>query len=275
MPLDEVKISPLDRGFLFGEGIYEVVPCYDNRLIAWDLHVERLWQGLDVLEIKPDFDPQQLRLWCEELVQKNGQVDQALYIHITRGDESRRFHGWQNNAETTAFLMSNPIPSLLAPEKHTVKPLEVSIERDHRWRNCHIKSTSLLGNVMHFQSARQGGHDEVLLMDDKGYVTEASTSNYFIVKGNTVVTPPLSHALLPGVTRRVILSILRRYSDYKIMENNITLEQLLDADEVWLTSSSKGVAPVVRVEEHVIGDGKPGDSWLVASQLYSNHIFDY
>ncbi|WP_338292824.1 aminotransferase class IV [Planctobacterium marinum] len=275
MPLEEARISPLDRGFLFGEGLYEVLPCYGNRMIAWQWHKERLTQGLQALDIKLQYDWQQLQDFCQQLTQYNPEPDQGIYIHITRGAEEKRFHGWHNNAEPTIFMMTFPIPTLTEPDFDQCKPLRLGLEQDLRWRNCHIKSTSLLGNVLHFQSAQQEGLNEVLLLGDDGTITEASTSNVFICKDNEVHTPPLSSALLPGITRRIIMDILDRHSALTLQESVITQDMLFTADEVWLTSSTKGVVPVVEVAGKTIADGKPGKHWLDTARLYFQHRFDY
>lgn len=275
MPLDEVRISPLDRGFLFGEGLYEVIPAYDGRLVGWSLHMDRLWQGLEALRIPLECSRDDLKQWCITLLSHYSEGELGIYIQITRGAEPRRFHGWKNSAEPTVFIMANPFPAIEKPDISNVLPLRVGLEYDRRWRNCHIKSTSLLGNVLHFQQAQEMDNNEMLLLSEDGHVTEASISNVFIVKDKTIITPPLSSRLLPGVTRKIMLSILRDYSDFNVQETEIHQDELLSADEVWLSSSSKGVAPVIQVNEHIIGDGKPGSAWLDAASLYFQHRFDY
>lgn len=275
MPLDEVKISPLDRGFLFGEGIYEVIPCYEKTMIAWQLHVDRLWQGLSALDINAGFNESQLHFWCKTLVEKNAEPNQSIYIHVSRGVESKRFHAWDNSGLATLFMMTNTLAVAAAPDLQSVIPLHVKAELDFRWRRCNIKSTSLLGNVLHFQDAIESGNHEVLLMDEHRRVTEASTSNIFMVSGQKVMTPPLSSALLPGVTRSIMLSILRSRTDFEVVETDITFDQVLEADEIWLTSSTKGVVPVVKVNGQQIADGTPGNVWLTAAKLYFQHKFDF
>lgn len=275
MPLDEARISPLDRGFLFGEGLYEVIPSYSNKMIAWDWHMERLSTGLKALDIRLEHDAEQLKTWCQQLTQYNPEPDQGIYIHITRGAEERRFHGWKNSAEPTVFMMTFAIPAINEPDLENVEPLRLGIEHDKRWRNCHIKSTSLLGNVLHFQGARASGLNETLLLGEDGTVTEASTSNFFIYRDGSVLTPPLGPELLPGVTRRIIMRILTDHGGWPVVETPITQEMLFDADEVWLTSSTKGVVPVIEIASKMIADGKPGKQWLETARLYFKHRFDY
>ena len=274
MPLEDAKISPLDRGFLFGEGIYEVIPCYQNKLVAWEWHMERLQAGLRELNIGLHFSIDDLKQWCQQLTQYNPEPDQGIYIHITRGAETRRFHGWSNTSEATVFMMAYPIPAITEPTRENTKTLTVKVEQDKRWRHCHIKSTSLLGNVMHFQDAMEEGKNEVLLLSADGKVSEASTSNVFILSNDVVKTPPLSADLLPGITRRIILAILREYSDFKVKEQHFEIDELMAADEVWLTSSTKGVVPVVKVGDALIADGLAGAAWLKTAQLYFQHRFD-
>ena len=144
-----------------------------------------------------------------------------------------------------------------------------------RWKRCNIKSTALLGNVMHYQHGHALGHKETILYNEAGELTEAAACNVFVVSNGVVATPPLDHQKLPGITRLMLLEILRRDGSIPVQERVITMDEVRQAEEVWLTSSSKEIAPVVAMDGKPVGDGKVGDVWLAAQKLYSAHKFDF
>lgn len=275
LPLEKAKISPLDRGFLFGEGIYEVVPSHEGNLVGWELHISRLLNGLAAINIDPQISMDKLKEIVLKVRDSHTFNNIGIYVHVTRGSDVRRYHGYPDGLSSTVFVMAFQIPALKPLTDGVSEGYRVQIEQDKRWKNCHIKSTSLLGNVMHYQSAHEKQLQETLLIDDKGMVTEASSSNVFIVKGNEIVTPPTNHQILPGITRHVLLDIVKRHTDYEILEREITKTELFAADEVWLTSSSRGVAPVIECDGQVIGSGKVGDKAVHISGLFIQHLSDY
>ncbi|WP_276205940.1 aminotransferase class IV [Halioglobus japonicus] len=144
-----------------------------------------------------------------------------------------------------------------------------------RWKRCNIKSTALLGNVMHYQQGHAAGHSETLLYNQHGELTEAAACNVFVVKDGVIATPELDHQKLPGITRLMLLEILRKDGTLPVEERVVKLEELDTADEVWITSSSKEIAPVIAIEDKPVGDGEVGDMWLAAQTLYSAHKFDF
>ncbi|MEM9058279.1 MAG: aminotransferase class IV, partial [Pseudomonadota bacterium] len=146
---------------------------------------------------------------------------------------------------------------------------------DKRWKRCNIKSTALLGNVMHLQQGHAGGDGETILYNSERELTEAAACNVYVIKNGTVATPPLDYQKLPGITRQMLLAILRRDGSIPVEERVTTLDELFDADEVWLSSSSKEIAPVIRVDGKPVGNGEVGDVWLAAQTLYSAHKFDF
>lgn len=275
LPLTEARISPLDRGFLFGDGIYEVVPSYGGKLVGFGPHIDRMQEGLRLIEIGLNWSSAQWQTLCEQLMTKNGNGNLGIYLHVSRGADTKRYHAYPEGVEPTVFAFTFEIPAAPVADKSKTKAYTVSTTEDLRWRRCNIKSTALLGNVMHFQQGYAAGNNETILYNNKGEVTEASACNVFIVKNGEVITPPLDNQLLPGITRLMLLDILRQYTQIPVAERTITLEELAHADEVWLTSSSKEVAPVTAIDGKPVGQGNIGDVWLAAQTAFVAHRFDY
>jgi len=275
MPMSEAKISPMDRGFLFGDGIYEVVPSYDAKLVGFGLHIERMQNGLDAIGIKLNMGLNDWRDIAQTLIKKNGRANLGLYFHVSRGADVKRFHAYPENIEPTVFAYAFDIPAAPFADKQSANPYRVASTEDLRWKRCQIKSTSLLGNVMHFQQGQDAGVHETILYNQHNELTEASACNVFIVKNEVVITPPLDNQLLPGITRKMLLDILRKDGTLQIQERVISMNEVHDADELWLTSSSKEIAPVVELDGQPVGNGKIGDIWQLAQTLYSANKHNY
>ena len=275
MPMSEAKISPMDRGFLFGDGIYEVVPSYDAKLVGFGLHIERMQNGLDAIGIKLNMGLDDWRDIAQTLIKKNGRANLGLYFHVSRGADVKRFHAYPENIEPTVFAYAFDIPAAPFADKQSANPYRVASTEDLRWKRCQIKSTSLLGNVMHFQQGQDAGVHETILYNQHNELTEASACNVFIVKNEVVITPPLDNQLLPGITRKMLLDILRKDGTLQIQERVISMNEVHDADELWLTSSSKEIAPVVELDGQPVGNGKIGDIWQLAQTLYSANKHNY
>ena len=272
---DEAKISPMDRGFLFGDGIYEVIPSYQGKMLGFGAHIERMNNGLNELEIKLDYSADTWRKICNDLCEKNQGDNLGIYLHVSRGADTKRAHGYPTNITPTVFAFAFEIPAEPKSDIDSATTYTVSLEQDRRWQRCHIKSTALLGNVIHYQHGAAAGNKETILFNRLEEITEASSSNVFIVKDGVISTPPLDNQILPGITRWLILNILHSYSDFKVQERIISKEELLDADEVWITSATKEVGPVVKVNGKLVGDGKPGAVWQQVQSLFTKHKFDY
>ena len=275
LPLEQARISPMDRGFLFGDGIYEVVPSHGGRLVGFGPHMQRMQDGLNALEIDLAIDVDAWRTIALELAARNTLDNLAIYFHVSRGADSKREHAYPVDVTPTVFAFAYGIPPAPVADKSSVKPFTVATAEDLRWRRCNIKSTALLGNVMHLQQGQTDGYAETVLYNQQGEITEAAACNVFIVKNGVAATPDLDHQKLPGVTRRILIDILRRDGSIGIEERVITLDELRAADEVWLTSSSKELAPVIAVDGHPVGDGAVGDTWLAAQALFCAHKFDF
>lgn len=275
MPATEAKISPMDRGFLFGDGIYEVIPSYGGRCVGFAAHIKRLQQGLAALEINCALTEADWHNVVQLLVTQNGSGDLGVYLHVSRGADSKRAHAYPTNIAPTIFAYCFDIAAEPVADINTAQHYKVVTATDLRWQRCHIKSTALLGNVMHHQQAAALGLNECILFDGQGFLTEGSSTNVFIVKEGVVITPALSQQILPGITRQLLLSILREHSSVMVEERPVSKNELMAADEIWLTSSSKEVAVVIEVDGQSIGSAVAGPVWLQAQQLFSHYKYNY
>lgn len=275
LPMSEARISPMDRGFLFGDGIYEVIPSYAGKLVGFGPHMQRLQQGLDAIEIRLRIDESQWRDIAGELVTRNGKGNLGIYFHVSRGADTRRNHAYPENLAPTLYGFAFEIPPAPVADKALANCYRVSCAEDLRWRRCNIKSTALLGNVMHYQYGHSRGHGETILYNQDEELTEAAACNVFIVKDGVIATPPLDHQKLPGITRLMLLDILRQHSGIPVEERVVRMSEVRAADEVWLTSSSKEVAPVLEIDGQPVGKGGIGDVWLEAQTLFARHRYDY
>jgi D-alanine transaminase len=263
LPASEARVSVLDRGFLFGDGIYEVIPVYGGRPFRLEAHLLRLDQSLSGIRLA---NPLTHRRWAEvltELIARNGGGDQTLYLQVTRGVAARE-HAFPPDAVPTVFAMSQPLA--LEPDPALQAGVKAITVEDIRWRHCHIKAITLLPNVLMHQQAVDSGAAEAILVRD-GEVTEGAASNVFMVTRGHVVTPPKSHLLLPGITRDLVVELCTE-AGMPCSESKMTVDTLRRADEVWLTSSSKEVVPVTHIDGLPVGSGQPGPVWAQAASLY-------
>jgi D-alanine transaminase len=266
LPLDQIHVSPLDRGFVFGDGVYEVIPVYEGVPLRAREHFERLQRSMDEIALRnPHTVDEWLRLTGELLAHHPG--NQSVYIQVTRGAPEKRDHVIPKDLKPTVFMMCYPLAS---PTKEAVeKGVACVTARDFRWEKCHIKSTSLLGNVLARQVSADAGATETILIRD-GHVTEASASNVFVVKEGVVAAPPRDHLILLGIT----YDLLVRLAD----EGHVRLEvrpipeaQLRSADEVWLSSSTKEVLAVTTLDSKPVGDGRPGPVFWRMHALFQDY----
>ncbi len=274
MPLDQARISPMDRGFLFGDGIYEIVPSYQGKMVGFGPHIARMQGGLAAIEIKLDWNEDQWREVCTTLLEKNGNGNLGIYLHVTRGADTKRHHAYPEGIEPTVFGYAFDIPAPPIPDREHIHPYTCSTGHDMRWHRCNIKSISLLGNVMHFQQGHSKGDNEILLYNANNELTECGACNAYIVKDGVVSTPLLDNQILPGITRQLLLGILKADGSIPLEERTITMDEVWDADEVWISSSSKEVVPVIKLDGKPVGDGKPGPVWEKAAKLYSAGKYD-
>jgi D-alanine transaminase len=275
MPMEEAKISPMDRGFLFGDGIYEVIPSYAGRMVGFKPHIDRMRDGLAAIDISLSWSDEQWREICEQLAERNGAGNLGIYLHVSRGADSKRFHAYPENVSPTVFAFTFEVPAPPVADKTEAKTYSVTTTQDLRWKRCNIKSTALLGNVMHFNQGYAGGNNETILYNSDGELTEASACNVYVVKDGVIATPETDHQILPGITRLLLLQILRADGSLKIEERAVSVDELRAADEVWISSSTKEIAPVTLIDDEPVGDGNIGDIWQQAQSLFSQHKYDY
>jgi len=275
MPMSEAKISPMDRGFLFGDGIYEVVPCYSDQLVGFTPHMDRMYAGMQSIGIQLAMSHNEWKSIALGLSAKNGAGNLGIYFHVSRGTDTKRAHNYPADIKPTVFAFAFEIPAAPVADKSVAKSYRVSTSEDLRWRRCNIKSTALLGNVMHYQKGIDDGNQECILFDKDGFMTEGSSTNAYIVKDGVVITPPLSNALLPGISRLMLLDILRKDGSIKVEERPVSRQEFDNADEVWLSSSSKEIAPVVCVDGKKVANGEIGDVWVKAQTLFTAGKYNY
>ena len=266
---EEVKISPFDRGFLFGDGVYEVIPIYERKAFLLEEHIARLGRSLVLTGIKRPKKWNKIPEIIDNLVERNLFDNQSVYLQITRGEDSVRNHIPDPKVEPTLFITSSDLkvnPYRLNPEK---KGLEVKILEDPRWDRCDIKAVTLLSNIIAMREANSEGKDGVIFCN-KGKITEGASSNVFAVFDNLVVTSPESNQILSGITRKHVLSLLSA-KGIKVLEKDINLVDLYKAEEVWMTSSTQEIQPVRKIDEKVIKFKSPKDSlWF---ELLTSYFF--
>lgn len=249
--IKDAKISPMDRGFLFGDSIYEVIIAFKKNPFQLDAHLERLEKNLSTLgyNLKNFLELKEVIL---DLISRNSFLNQVIYVQISRGTDEIRDHIPKPNLVPTVFISSHELQtdfSLNSGEKAILK-------KDFRWRRSQIKATSLLANVMFRDESNKKGVFETILYEN-GYVTEGAVSNIFCCKNDKVFTPSLEENILPGVTRKVILELLEENS-ISYEEDKISLDFFSSSDEIWVTNSTKGIIPIVDLDGKEIGSGLPG-----------------
>lgn len=265
MPIEQAMVPVLDRGFIFGDGIYEVVPVYSRVPFRLDEHLARLERSLAAVRIANPYTRAQWREIVERIIAAQPFEDQGVYFQVTRG-VAKRDHAFPKGVEPTVFMMANP---LVTPSAADVERGGVAVSAaDFRWQRCDIKSISLIGNCLLRQASAEIGAAETILFRD-GRLTEASASNVFIVKGGVILTPPKSNLILPGITYDVVIE-LAASAGLPLQLRELTEAEVRAADEVWVTSSSKEVYPIVQLDGRPIGGGKPGPVFHHMYRLYQD-----
>jgi D-alanine transaminase len=263
-PLSEAKISVLDRGFLFGDGIYEVVPVYRGKPFRMAQHLARLARSLASIEIANPLSNDEWEALVRRLVELQGPVDQAVYFQVTRG-VAKRDHAFPTTpVNPTVFAMTNPFQRLGPADWE--KGISVTTAADERWLHCDIKSVSLLGNVLARQSAvAQGAYEAVLFRD--GLLTEGAAANIWIVRDGKLLAPPRSNLLLEGI-RYGLMEELAGSTGVALEFRAITRAEVETADEILLTSATKEILPVLKIDGKPVGAGKPGPVFTALRGAY-------
>ena len=267
LPLAEARVPVLDRGFLFGDAVYEVIPVYGGRPCRMDEHLARLSASLAATAIPEPHDRATWRNLLGRLVEANGGGDLALYLQVTRGVAPKRDHAIAPGLVPTVFAMAMPIAP--RPPELGERGLAAVTVADSRWARCQIKATTLLANVLHKREATEQDADDALLVRD-GHVIEATASNVFAVLDGVAVTPPVDPVMLTGVTRNLVLE-LAAAGGIETREAPLPVADLARASEVWLTSSTREVSPVTTLDGRPVGDGRPGPLWRRIDALYQEY----
>ncbi|MGE0556678.1 MAG: D-amino acid aminotransferase [Burkholderiales bacterium] len=270
LPIEEARIPVLDRGFIFGDGVYEVIPAYSERPFRLDEHLRRLQYSLDKVRIANPHTAAEWQQLINEIIKRNDGDDQSVYLQVTRG-VAKRDHAFPKGIKPTVFMMSTP---LVTPSPALVESGVACITaQDYRWLNCDIKSVSLLGNCMLRQLSADVGAAETILFRD-GRLTEASASNVFVVRDGKLLTPPKDHLVLPGITYDVVLEIARS-REFEVEVRAVSEAEVRSADEIWVTSSTKEVLAVTTLDGKPVGDGRPGPLFRRMHALYQQFKQDH
>jgi D-alanine transaminase len=257
-----------DRGYQFADGVYEVVPVHRGRLIDEDLHLDRLAFSLGELEIAPPMDQRALKVVLREVLRRNGVERGIIYLQVTRGVAPRN-HQFPTAARPSLVITAKRLKPV--PAKYLEEGVGVITLPDLRWKRCDIKTISLLPNVLGKQKAVEAGAYEAWQIDPDGNVTEGTSTNAWIVtKDRKIVTRPLGHEILPGVTRRALLDLLRA-AKLTLEERSFTLAEAHEAAEAFLTSSSVFLLPITAIDGDAVGEGKPGPIAKRLRELYVEH----
>jgi D-alanine transaminase len=253
MPIGEARVPVLDRGFIFGDGVYEVVPVYDRKPFRWTQHHARLVRSLGELRIDNPHDAQGWRALVDELVSRHPWNDQFVYLQVTRG-VAKRDHAFPKGITPTVFGMSSPLPKVPAAQlEHGVAAISLP---DQRWLRCDIKSVSLLGNVLARQSAVDAGAVECVMFRD-GFLTEGSSSNIWMVKAGRVIAPPRDNRILEGI-RYGLMQELCEAQGLPFEIRPVAQAEVQAADELMLSSATKEVLAISSLDGRAVGSGAPG-----------------
>ncbi|HUS73472.1 MAG TPA: aminotransferase class IV [Sedimentisphaerales bacterium] len=252
VPVDELEPAYLDRGTYFGDGVYEVVRSYDGKIFALEEHLRRFANSLAAIKIdRVEID--QIRARVRKAFEAAGISNAKIYFHITRGSVPRD-HNWDANLQPNFFLTVTEAPD---DTEEKSKGIAVSTHPDWRWKRCDIKSLNLLANVLARHDAVQKGCGEAIFVDEAGFVTEGAASAFFTINGQTVQTAPLTANILPSITRKFAIEAGKNIG-LEIVEKSLTPQQANDSDELFIAVTTKGIVPVVKFDDRLIGDGRPG-----------------
>lgn len=267
LPLEQARISPLDRGFLFGDAVYEVLPVYAGRPFRLRQHLERLDRSLAGIRMTPSLTHGDWAHLCQELVSRNQVTEAYLYLQVSRGMEFGRNHAWPAGMTPTVFAYCSQLEPL--SEAVLERGVAAVTAQDTRWARRDIKSTALLANILLKKLAADAGAFETILLED-GQLTEGSSTTVHVVNDGTVHTPPNGPHILPGTTRDVVTELAQLLS-IPVRSTPVTEAQLRGADEIWIAFSTRGVLPVTRLDGGAVGSGRPGPLFQRISLAFTNY----
>ena len=264
--VEEARISPFDRGFIFGDGVYEVIPVYDGKPLRLREHLLRLQRSMDFVDLHNPYALEQWQTLIAQLVSKNGGGNVGVYIQVTRGVAKRDFAPPKGIAPTV-FMMANTLPT---PTRELYeKGLSCVSLDDFRWERCHVKATSLLGAVLLKHETNQQNADECVLFRN-GYLTESSASNICAVKNGVILCPPKDNLILPGITYDLMMELATKAS-LPLEVRRVSRKEVRGADELWLTSSTKEVIAITTLDGKPVGKGKPGAMFWKMFELFQEY----
>lgn len=253
-PIEQAKISPLDRGFLLGDGVYDAIPTYRGQLFKPEEHLNRLMNSLAEVQINVPLSKTQWTEIFENLLERNNNRNSYVYIQVTRGQQFPRTHWFPESYTPTIFVFPSPMPEVIHD------PVTATTLEDIRWSRCSIKAISLLANVLLYEAARDAGSDEPILLRHNQPAEGASCNLFVVNREGILLTVPKSPLILGGITREIIVELARKH-EFAFDERTIQLEELQSAREIWLTSCTKGIRPVIQLNKKPVGDGNPGPVW--------------
>lgn len=254
LALEQAKVSPLDRAFLFGDAVYEVLPVYASRAFRLREHLDRLGRSLAGIRMSAPLSHGDWAKICRELISRNSAVEAYLYLQVTRGAELARNHVWPEGLTPTVFAYATALDPL--PAAFLEQGVSAVTAQDTRWARRDIKSTALLANILLKKLAADAGAFETILLEN-GELTEGSSTTVHVVKGGIIRTPPNGRRILPGTTRDVVAELAARLN-LRSESSGVTEAELRAADEIWLAFSTRGVLPVTTLDGAAVGSGKPG-----------------
>lgn len=266
LPLEQAQVSVMDRGFLFGDGVYEVIPVYSRRPFRLEEHLRRLQASLEGIRLANPHTPEEWAARVRQLVAGAPEEDQSVYLQVTRGPMAVRNHAFPAPVTPTVFMLSEAL--LTPPAVQREEGVAAVSAADFRWLRCDLKATSLLANCLLRQLAVDAGCQETLLFRD-GFLSEGSAANVFVVKDGRLLAPPKSHLMLPGVTYDVVLELAAAHG-LPAEVRDLREEEVRAADELWLSSSTKEVLPIVRLDARPVGDGRPGPRFAAMYAWYQD-----
>lgn len=269
LPPDEARVSVLDRGFIFGDGVYEVIPVYGRRIFRLQQHLERLQASMDAIGLRNPHPPAEWSELIGRVVALQSDADQSVYLQVTRG-VAKRDHAFPADAVPTVLIMSGPLKTPSAELRE--RGVSAVTLTDNRWLRCDIKSIALLGNVLLRQTAVAAGAAECVLLRD-GFLTEGAASNIFVVSQGVLLTPPKSNLILPGITYDVVLE-LAHASALAHEVRPVSAAEVRTADELMLTSSTREILPITTLDGTQVGKGAPGPVTRRLMQLFERHKRD-
>lgn len=261
LPLEEAKVPVLDRGFLFGDGVYEVIPVYGRKPLRLEQHLRRLEQSLAAIRMQSPLSDQEWTAIFDRLI--SGTADQQIYLQVTRGTASKRDHAIPAGIAPTVFVMCTQIAPI------PLNGIKAFTANDIRWDRCNIKAITLLANVLLRQEAIDQGAAEAILVRDN-QVLEGAASNIFVVKDENIITPAKGDSILPGITRDLVLELAASLG-FTTEERLIDVTELEAADEVWVTSSTREILAIVELDGKPVSGGTPGPVWKKLQAAYQGY----